>query len=438
MLGVEPLLKGRAMKTILNRLRGALGALLLVVFGAFTPASPAYAVCDGCVVGAVNLATAAITAANTAIVGAIVEMRLAIIDTIKGVGQVNTALQAQVTQAAADANVDAQASMGRAENNRNWQLPDECAVTASSHGVADTTSRAPGRCTGRNCASGAGGGGGLSSNQVQALSIAGGFTAAPAPEVQAALASSGACASFVGAGSSSARLGRCTVANLPTGASNGHPDADIRAETLFDGPQSNPSQMVKRLSVNGDATSSDYRAVQSLMKNLDTPLELRDLKRAELTTDSGRRYLALRDAYDARMAVAQKPAQALVANRLEDKALIDYVKQLLTSTVNGAWLQTRLAKTPNWQSRGISFDEMLDIEASRRHLNKDWHARMAELPAEGNVREQTAMLAFQVYLLAQMNQKLDYIAVAGGQSMAAAVRSELLPQLASAHQAATK
>ncbi len=91
------------MKTILNRLRGALGAGLLVVLGAFSPVSPAYAVCDGCVVGAVNLATAAIAAANTAIVGAIVEMRLAIIDTIKGVGQVNTALQAQVTQAAADA-----------------------------------------------------------------------------------------------------------------------------------------------------------------------------------------------------------------------------------------------------------------------------------------------------------------------------------------------
>lgn len=377
--------------------------------------------------------------ANQAVLQAIRSARDSLIETIKSVGQVQASIQAQATQAAADANTDTQATMQRATIGRGWQIADECGVTAGAHGVAAASSNAPAKSIGRNSPTGGGGGGGLSSNQVQALQIAGGAQPAPAPEVQAALAASGACASFVSGSSSPSRLNRCQVANLPTGGTNGHPDADIRAETLFDGPQRDPSRMTRRLTVNADASSQDYRAVQSLMKNLDTPLELRELKRAELTTDSGRRYLALRDAYDARMAVAQKPAQALIANRLEDRSLIDYVRQIISSSIHGTWVQQRLAKNaPNWQSRGISFDEMMDIEASRRHLNKEWQVRMAEVSAEAHVREQTSMLAFQLYLMQQMNQKLDYIAVASGQAMAASVRSEMLPQLSAVHQAATK
>lgn len=418
----------------------SIGALLVMLLP-----SPAQAMgCDfNCVKGAVTLANQgviqAVDDAHQGIVQAINNARDQITQTIQKVGSVNASMQAQATQAASDANTDAQATMQRVNNGRNWQIPDECGVTAGSKGVADAAFNAPDKCSGRNCPRSGGGGGGLSANQVASLHIAAGTRAAPEPEVQAALAASGACSSFVGSSSSQTRLQRCQVANLPTGNSNGNPDADIRAETLFDGPQRDPSRMQRRLTVNADATSADYRAVQSLMKNLDTPQDLRELRRAELTTDAGRRYMALRDAYDARMAVAQKPTQALFANRQEDRTLIEYVKQLSTSPIHGTWLQQRLAKSaPQWQSRGISFDEMIDIEASRRHLNRDWQVRMAELPMEGHVREQTSMQAFQLYLLAQINTKLDYIAVTSGQTMAAGVRTEMLPQLAAAHAAATK
>lgn len=399
-------------------------------------AVPAHAT-DGCPYPCVVMA---VQDANAGIVSAINNAKNAIIETIKGVGQVNASMQAQATQAASDANTDTQASMQRANNSRNWQVPDECGVTAGSHGVIEAALNAPDKCVGRNCLrGGGGGGGGLSANQAQSLQIAAGAKPAPEPEVQAALAASGACSSFVNGSSSAARLQRCQVANMPTGASNGYPDADVRAETLFDGPQRDPNKMQRRLTINSDPTSSDYRAVQSMMKNLDTPLDLRELRRAELTTDAGRRYMALRDAYDARMAVAQKPAQAMLSNRLEDKSLIEYVKQLVTSPIHAGFVSKRLTATaPNWQSRGISFDEMIDIEASRRHMNIEWAKAMAAASAEGNVREQTSMMALQLYLLSQINTKLDYIAVAQGQAAATQVRAELLPQLTSAHAAATK
>jgi len=430
------------MKRLLNRVRQILLAPAFVFGLGFFPSTSAHAVCDGCVVAAVQVASLAIVTAIGTAQAAMQYGHQSIIDTIKGVGQVNASMQAQATQTASDANTDSQASVARSANSRNWQIADECGVTAASHGIAEAAANSTAKCSGRNCpASGGngGGGGGLSANQAASLSIAAGARVAPEPEVQAALAASGACASFVGGASSSARLNRCQVANLPTGASNGNPDADIRAETLFDGPQRDPSRMTRRLTVNGEATSSDYRAVQSLLKNLDTPLDLRELRRAEITTDSGRRYMALKDAYDARMAVAQKPAQALLANRLEDRSLIDYVKQLVTSPIHGNWVAQRLSRSaPQWQARGISFDEMIDIESSRRHLNKEWQVRMAELSAEGHVREQTSMQAFQLYLMSQINTKLDYIAVTSGQQFGTAVRAEMLPQLASAHQAATK
>src|SRR5690242_20504098 len=110
------------MKAMIQWARRTAGALILVGMGVLTPASSAYAICDGCVVGAVNLATLAITTANSAIVSAIMSAQLSIVDAVKGVGSAQSAMQAQVAQAASDANVDAQASMQRAANVRAFQL----------------------------------------------------------------------------------------------------------------------------------------------------------------------------------------------------------------------------------------------------------------------------------------------------------------------------
>jgi hypothetical protein len=81
---------------------------------------------------------------------------------------------------------------------------------------------------------------------------------------------------------------------------------------------------------------------------------------------------------------------------------------------------------------------MINLEAERRYLNKDWHTKMASLPPEAHIKEQTTMQAFQVMLLARIYDKLDQLNVVAGQATATQVRQEMVPQLITMHQQASR
>lgn len=424
------------MTKFLNKLLTS-AVILLATFGS----AQARAACDGCVVAAVAAAQVAIVGAITTLNQNLTLTRTKIVESVKGVGKVITTSQARAAKVVASAVVETGTQLELAANVEQWEHPDVCGVNAAAKGVDDSARGAVDRCVGKGCARGGGGGksgGGVPDNQNKALAIAAGTRPAPEPEVQAALASSGACGGFAGADGSKARMDRCIAAGFSANATNGHPDADIRADTLFEGPQK-PGARQRRLTVSADETTNEYRAVESLMKNLDTPLELRELKKAELNTDAGRKYMTLKDAYEARLSMAMKPAKALFANRTEDRTLIPVMDQLLAGPVTKPYVTNYLARNvPQWKSKGISFDEMVNIEVSRRHLNNTWHIAMAAASPESHTREQTSMMALELYLLQQMNTKLDYIATAAGQTMATGVRAEMLAEMKALHSTASK
>jgi hypothetical protein len=139
------------------------------------------------------------------------------------------------------------------------------------------------------------------------------------------------------------------------------------------------------------------------------------------------------------MNVAERPARALAASRLANPDLIPMLQQLVAGESSGtmvkAYLQTN---APNWATRGISIDEMFNMEAERRYLNPQWYLTMATKPPETHVREQTDMMALQTLLLVRMLEKLDTLAVVNGQVAASNVRAEMLPQLISLHKAVAK
>ena len=65
--------------------------------------------------------------------------------------------------------------------------------------------------------------------------------------------------------------------------------------------------------------------------------------------------MAYRDAFEARIALAEKPAKQLAQNRIANAALLPVLKQLLASEVTGPWVKDYLDKAyPNWASRGVS------------------------------------------------------------------------------------
>lgn len=402
---------------------------------AYTP--QAHAVCDACVTAAVAAAAATVASTITTS-GEYVAQQIAW--AISGSTKTLASESVRAAELTVQGNSELHTQMERTRQDARFMVSDACATLAGTQGVAEANRNnvSLGGGVGRG-GGGTRGGAGVSGDMRRALNIAGGQEAAPSPELQAKLAGTGACSSFVSSGANAVRAETCTLAGYKTGLSNGHPDADIRAETLIDGPQDGTSTANFRRKLTIDPDGSDVSAVQAFLRNLNTPIDLRQLKRGELNTDMGRQYIAYRDSYEARMSLAEKPARQMVANRIANRALIPYLQQLVESELTGPFVRTYLnAAYPQWSSRGISNDEMANLEAERRHQNREWQLLMASMPPETHVKEQTQMMAYQTVLLTRILSRLDEQSVFQGQNASSTVRQEMMPQLVQLHSAATK
>ncbi|MEJ8837567.1 hypothetical protein [Ramlibacter sp. AN1133] len=412
---------------------------LASIFLALSALSPsAFAVCDTCVTSAIATATTTLTTAIGTVVTSInTGFNVTLVNALRGATQTLSAQQAKSAELVAEANQRTHAAMETERQNARYAVPDACAVVAATKGLQDATRGAP--ALGGGVGRGAGGGtrsasGGVTGEMQKALDISAGRAPAPAPEHQAALAASGACGSFVSSRGNPVRANTCSLAGFSPNAGNGHPDADIRAETLFDGPQraDMASSFSRKLTVDPDG--AERQALEAYLRNLSTPVDLPQLSKADLARSQGRQYMAYKDSFEARMSLAEKPSRILAQNRTANPALLPVLKQLLASDVTGAFAKDYLDKAyPRWSTRGVSVDEMMNLEAERRYLNKNWHVQMASLPPEAHVKEQTTMMAFQVLLLQRISERLDTLAVVSGQGVATQVRQEMVPQLITLH-----
>jgi len=408
-------------------------ASLLPLMAAFY-IPPASAACDGCVVRAVQSASAAIS-------GRISAETQRIVAAISGSTATVASQTARSAEMTVQGNQRTQAAMEQNRQDDRYQVTDGCAVLANTRGSSDAarSSVGLGGGVGRGGSGGRGSASGVSGDMQKALNISSGAEPAPSPEAQAALASSGACSSFVNSSANKVRAESCTMAGFSPSASSGYPDADIRAETLFDGPQrgATADQFRRRLTV--DSSGAEASAMNAYLRNLNTPIDLRQLRKGELRTDMGRQYMAYRDAYEARMSLAEKPARSMVADRYANKALLPVVEQLLASSITGPFVRSYLDQHyPKWAANGISLDELTNLEGERRYMNRNWHLLMASAPPEAHVKEQTAILAFQTVLMTRMLNKLNEQAVLTGQTSATQVRQEMMPQLIQLHSEASK
>lgn len=418
--------------------------LLMGVAAAFVLPTTAFARCDACVVNAVGRLggslNAAISASTSAITGTILTAQQSIVAAVATGSQMQADSTVKSAQMQAETVVTSQRNLEVQRQAARFDVPDACAVTASSQGVQDAGRTAIGQGGGM----GRGGGGnkarsGSNSALNKALDISRGQVAPPTVEAQAGLAGMGACAAFVSVGSNPVRADSCARAGFSTGLSNGHPDADIRAETLFEGPQKSASASGFRRRLTINPNSPEQTAVEAYMRNLNTPFEARQLSKRELNTTDGRKYLAFKDTYEARMSAAEYPSRALAAKKIATPGLARVVEQLLESDVTGAYVNRYLAENaPSWKARGISMAEMINLEGERRYLNRDWHLKMASLPPEAHIKEQTSMLAYQIFLMSRMDDKFDTLTAVLGNVASTQVRMEMTPQLNQLHAGAAR
>lgn len=407
----------------------------------FLSATPAHAVC--CVFDSMSIVRAIMSQTatlSTAITGSSAQSTLAITAAIKGAELASASSNREAAAMVSAAVVRTQAVADRTIQEDRYRLTNPCSVAAATvmtqgqmqAGGASVLAGSVGRSGGMGGVPAARGG--ASASMKAALDVASGGVPAPAPEIASQQGAKGACETFAASGTQ--RAAQCSAAGLAPSASSGLPNADIRADTLLDGPQGTTPR--KRYSVDMDPSSPDRTAVDAYLRNLNTPLSLRELKPGEASTDEGRRYLDLRNSYDARVAMGERPARRQIARMAMTTTNIPYLKTLMSGD-DAAWVgQYLAANAPAWQSKGVSADEVANIEVYRRFGNANWHKRMLETSPEERQREHLEITAFQSQLMWQLLQEVRELNVVNGANVLAAVRTEMVPQLNAQHAKAAR
>lgn len=354
----------------------------------------------------------------------------AVVDAVRGNA---TAIQSATSNAAkqiAESNANLQSRMEMDRQEDRFRHPTGCDVVAASRGMADTFRLGGG---GAGSYGGPGSRPGFKSGSPNIDTVlkqlATGNTYRPSAEVQAAQGAAGACELFGDSGSQVAwRSEACERAGFARKKGD-YPRADITSATVFMGPQktAEPTEFRKYFTLTDDKERTAY---SMYVRNISSPIEPRALTQNELRTEAGRQYMAFYDAYKARLSMSMAPYDAIATSReqrVQTKAIIE---QLLRSDTSKNYVKTYLdANVKDWDTKGISQDELLNLEVERRYMNKDWHVNMAGLPGEPLAKEQAILTAFQNVLLWRMIQAQDMSNAVLGNISATLVRQEMSPQL---------
>lgn len=420
--------------------------LAVAAAAALAASAPSFAIGDSAVLAPlINLTTAAVngtTAAITTGFTAVGQYLMRIENTISANSAKVANQIAEANQNQVERNIDIERSKQASQVERSTRMPlDPCAN--ASRGLADPNfdqinpgfRGANGGAFGPR---GSGGGGGRpssgSSSMDKVVAIARNDEFAPPPEVQAVMAQRGACEAYA---SGKVRAQSCTWAGTSPSVSSGLPDADIRASTIFDGAQTVADQGKGKISLSFN--EKQLAAATAYVRNLSAPVQLRDLAKIETQTDEGRRYLALRDSYQARVDLAMRPVEEWVSNRTKYAATIPILKAMQEGGGAAAkYLSQHLPQAaPDWQSKGISLHHLQYLDAARRYDNPEW---LKEIGAADEVtlqREQLMISAQMASLISKSLMETQKTNALLGAVYQASLNKDFMPELAAQHRRAT-
>lgn len=384
---------------------------------------------------AVNATTAAVTSGFTAMGQQLMRLENTIsANSAKVANQVAEASQNQVER-----NIDIERSKQAVELERRTRMPlDPCANASRGLASPNFDQIHPGFSGANGAPFGPRGSGGGSrpytgsASMDKAVAIARNDEFAPPPEVQAVMAQRGACEAYA---SGKVRAQSCTWAGTSPSVSTGLPDADIRASTIFDGAQTAADQGKVSLSFN----DKQLAAATAYVRNLSAPVQLRDLTKIETQTDEGRRYLALRDSYQARVDLAMRPVEEWTSNRTKYAATIPILKAMQEGGGAAArYLAQHLPQAaPDWQSKGISLHHLQYIDAARRYDNPEWLKEIGSADEVTLQREQLLISAQMASLMSKSLLATEKTNALLGAVYQASLNKDFMPELAAQHKRAT-
>ncbi|WP_432263456.1 hypothetical protein [Cupriavidus sp. TMH.W2] len=353
-------------------------------------------------------------------------------DVVKAIGEQGKLVATQTAKAADQVSTVTRGANSETERNRtqNRYPATQCGVTSTAKAGGGGGGSSAGTGVGEGSAASPSAKNTYTPRQITAAEVARKEQLPPSdPNKQAADIGVGSCGTFAGSGSIGDQVRRflCRGAGVSPSNRNRFIDADIRADTLFDGPQQLGAEK-RRLTV--DPAGDEGEALSAYLNNVGDPLPPRMVGAEELKTPNGQAYLGLKNVYEARMSLAKKPANdygAWLLARASNKAA---AQQMTKDADTGAWVQKYLdANFPAWSSKGVSDADLINLEVEKRVGNEDWYKLMISGGPEIQAREHlyVAALGKRIDFLAMQEQKRTNVLL--GQIYATLLQQNLRPVL---------
>jgi hypothetical protein len=338
----------------------------LMVAAMSLASSPAYAICDGCVTGAVTTAAATINAsiasASAAISGSVNTQGTTINTQMQtnsqmiqqAIGAAATRIEGQV-KAGYNSNIDMLATVTDTQNNQNnyrekMRFVAERASMLRGAPCEEVTAVAA-SAIGQASRGAAGGGASIARDAVTRM------TSSISPQADASRKTDLHNQKYCAAGDK--------ACGSPVDAA--YQNADLTAATLFTGAAAD-----KKVHLSYDA--KQVEASKDYVNNLFKPIATPRLDPETEKTPQGRAYLALHRSETAKVSLARKAADDAAAEADPSNAKIN--GKPLGAVLKELWKSQGFASdTP--VANEISFREMEEIEATRRYASKTWYASIA-------------------------------------------------------------
>lgn len=405
----------------MNALKLSPVALAFMAIGIMAP-KPAYAICDGCVVGAVETANLSITLAVNATTAAIGAMS----------GSVNTMLY-QVGSAVAQGNakvastVEAASRVDREfaatqEKNRRYEdarqryyVSNAICSESGSGGANDIKAGVAAiKTTVRS-----GGGGKTANSQVaQALS------SPPPPSEIDSMRSAKIHAQYCDTDDYAAYGGASACPSVSTSM----PGADKRLDSVMIG--AGPNGKKAELTFNQEQIDAAMMYTQNSARRSIGG----QLRKGQAETDAGAQYVGLMNQYNSILSAATDPQEQLIVESYPTEAS----KDLLTDTLKSASAQKYYAQTASTQAKAtgmMSAREFEAFEVGRRYANTEYQSDLQNMEGDNLMREQIRVQAQTNWLLLELRGDIQRGNVINGLNLASSARQEFEPILGQKYRA---
>lgn len=317
--------------------------------------SSAYAVCDGCVVGAIEQAAMTLGNLIQGLGQSVVQLLREIDTNISGVGTkvANTVAQASNSQRETAIEIQRQQELDQAA--RETELPiDPCATSTSNYAMQAVRGAASTSSKFRR------GGSSVSYGPLNhALND-------PVPAVEASRRASTAIHNDNYCSPLEIQLGYagCKASTMP--------DADAEVDSLYIGAG------VPGKDVDLTFSQAQQDAARAYARMAIDPQPPENITRAEANTETGKLYIAMQKAYQANMSAAIKPLNDEIASHAPFLGSAQLIKELKQSDAAAQYFNASASAIA--KSNGtMSLAELEDFEAGRRWRNPYWHVEFGTL-----------------------------------------------------------